>query len=111
MVRAFPLLSVFIPVHLWLISFTMRVRIIVRGRVQGVGYRYAAVTQGRRLGLAGWARNQPDGSVEIVAEGDPTAVRELIDWCRQGPSAARVASVHHTEEPGDELLGEFGVRW
>ena len=50
-------------------------RIIVRGRVQGVGFRYATVSEARRLGLAGWARNAPDGSVEILAEGDPAAVR------------------------------------
>ena len=88
-----------------------RVRITVRGRVQGVGYRYSAVTQARRLGLAGWARNQPDGSVEMVAEGEPAAVERLIDWCRQGPSAARVTSVQYTEESRDQPLGEFGVKW
>ena len=47
-----------------------RKRIVVRGRVQGVGFRYATVSEARRLGLHGWARNAPDGSVEIVAEGD-----------------------------------------
>jgi acylphosphatase len=90
---------------------SLRVRIVVRGRVQGVGFRYATVNEARRLGLAGWARNAPDGSVEIVAEGDPTAVRTLIDWCRHGPPSARVASMHHSEEPADGLLGAFGVRW
>ena len=89
---------------------SLRVRIVVRGRVQGVGFRYATVTEARRLGLAGWARNAPDGSVEILAEGDPTAVRQLIAWCGQGPPAARVANVQHREEASDESLGRFGVR-
>lgn len=89
---------------------SLRVRIVVRGRVQGVGFRYAAVTEARRLGLAGWARNAPDGSVEILAQGDPAAVRQLIAWCAQGPPLARVTSVQHREEASDESLGQFGVR-
>jgi acylphosphatase len=89
----------------------LRVRIVVRGRVQGVGFRYATVTAARRLGLAGWARNAPDGSVEILAEGDATAVRELIGWCHQGPPAARVTTVQHAEDDSQGQLGAFGVRW
>lgn len=89
----------------------LRVRIVVRGRVQGVGFRYATVTAARRLGLAGWARNAPDGSVEILAEGDAEAVRQLIAWCHQGPPSARVATVHHTADTSAGQLGAFGVRW
>lgn len=89
----------------------LRMRIVVRGRVQGVGFRYAAVTEARRLGLAGWARNAADGSVEILAEGNANAVHDLIAWCREGPPAARVAGVQHTEEPRDQPLGGFGVKW
>jgi acylphosphatase len=88
----------------------MRVRIVVRGRVQGVGFRYATVDQGRRLGLRGWARNAPDGSVEILAEGEPEAVRALIDWSRQGPPSARVSGVHHSEVDIGEPLEPFGIR-
>ena len=64
-------------------------RLIVRGRVQGVGFRYATVEQGRRLGLDGWARNLPDGSVEVVAAGPPDALDRLAEWCRNGPPSAR----------------------
>ncbi len=88
----------------------VRRRIIVRGRVQGVGFRYSTVHEARRLGLRGWARNAPDGSVEILVEGSPAAVEQLTDWCRHGPPSARVASVHLTEEPQGEALGDFGVR-
>ena len=88
----------------------LRVRIVVRGRVQGVGFRYATVSEARRLGLAGWARNNPDGSVEILADGPAGAVNQLVAWCQHGPPSARVTNVHHREEPGDgEPLGPFGV--
>ena len=88
-----------------------RVRLVVSGRVQGVGFRYATISEARRLGLRGWARNAPDGSVEIVAEGDPASVRALIDWCHRGPPSARVRAVQQSTASGDEPLGEFGVRW
>jgi acylphosphatase len=88
----------------------MRTRLVVRGRVQGVGFRWATVEQGRRLGLAGWARNLPDGSVEVVADGPEDAVIRLRDWCRHGPPSARVSNVEETPAPDDALAGEFRVR-
>jgi acylphosphatase len=87
-----------------------RVRIVVRGRVQGVGFRYATVNEARRLGLAGWARNTPDGMVEIVAEGPAAAVQSLIDWCAHGPPSARVRDVQQTVIEAGEPLQTFGVR-
>lgn len=89
----------------------LAVRLIVRGRVQGVGFRYATVEQGRRLGLDGWARNLPDGSVEVVAAGAPAAVDELVSWCRTGPPSARVASVDRAPGPAEPLPAGFGVRY
>jgi acylphosphatase len=91
-------------------SDSRRVRILVRGRVQGVGFRYATVAEARRLGLAGWARNLPDGRVEILAEGAPDAVQALIEWCGHGPPSACVAGVHHEADEGVEVLRAFGVR-
>jgi acylphosphatase len=73
---------------------SVRKRIIVTGRVQGVGFRYATVEQANRLGIVGTVRNTPDGRVELVAEGPPSQVDALIAWCRRGPSGARVANVH-----------------
>lgn len=90
---------------------TTSVRLIVRGRVQGVGFRYATVEQGRRLALAGWARNLPDGAVEVVAAGDGEAVERLVAWCRQGPPSARVASVERSEGPRDCPPDGFAVRY
>jgi acylphosphatase len=84
--------------HLW-----------VRGRVQGVWYRGSCTEQARALGISGWARNLPDGRVEIVAEGGPEAVDKLVEWCRHGPPAARVTAVEvRAEEP--EGLDAFTVR-
>ena len=90
---------------------TLSVRLIVRGRVQGVGFRWATVEQGRRLGLAGWARNLPDGAVEVVAAGDSAAVERLVAWCRQGPPSARVSGVDRSDGPEDLPPDEFRVRY
>ena len=65
----------------------------VHGRVQGVSFRAAARAEARRLGLAGFARNEPDGSVAIEVEGDEAALAAFVAWCRVGPPAARVERV------------------
>ena len=65
----------------------------IRGRVQGVGFRYAMITEASRLGLTGWVRNRRDGSVEAMVAGPPDAVQHLLDWSRRGPPAAIVHSV------------------
>lgn len=88
----------------------MSVRLIVRGRVQGVGFRWATVEQGRRLGLDGWARNLPDGSVEVVAAGAPELVERLIAWCGQGPPSARVSGLDRSLGP-DAVPSGFDVRY
>ncbi|HME69759.1 MAG TPA: acylphosphatase [Myxococcota bacterium] len=87
----------------------VRRRLIVRGRVQGVAFRYATRERARALGVDGWVRNLPDGSVEAVLEGEPGLVDELAAFCRVGPPAARVDRVEeHTEKP--EGLCGFAVR-
>lgn len=67
-----------------------RVHLLIRGRVQGVWFRASARKEAQALGLAGWARNRPDGAVEIEAEGPSEALDALIAWCRKGPPLARV---------------------
>ena len=64
--------------------------LIVAGRVQGVGYRYALHGEALARGVAGWVRNRRDGSVEILASGTDAAIEALIARCREGPPAARV---------------------
>ena len=70
-----------------------RVHCMVRGRVQGVYYRASALREARRLGLTGWVANRPDGSVELVAEGEEDQVKDLLAWTQHGPSTARVEKV------------------
>jgi acylphosphatase len=90
----------------------VRMRIVVSGMVQGVGFRYATVDLGRRLGLGGWARNTRDGRVEIVAEGPADQVEKLALWCEGGPPSARVTAVDRELLPaGGERLEGFGVRY
>lgn len=78
-------------------------RFVVRGRVQGVGYRYFALREAEALGVAGFARNLADGSVEVVAEADAALLRDLEARLREGPSFAEVASVE------SEPLAERGA--
>jgi len=65
----------------------------VSGRVQGVSFRWCTQERARGLGVAGWVRNEPDGSVFLHAEGEDDAVDALVAWCRTGPPAARVTDV------------------
>jgi acylphosphatase len=81
-----------------------RIRLRIEGRVQGVFFRAAAAEQAGRLGVSGWVRNLPDGSVELAAEGNQKELEALIAWCRQGPSRANVASVRVVRE---QFAGEF----
>lgn len=79
----------------------MVVRLEIRGRVQGVGYRWTMAEQARQLHLRGWVRNRLDGSVEAVVAGGPAAVRQLIDWAHRGPDAAIVTSVEVFASAGE----------
>jgi acylphosphatase len=72
------------------------VRFVIQGRVQGVGYRWWAVGEARRLKLDGWVRNRADGSVELVAVGAPEALERLQAACRRGPPPAEVTSVERS---------------
>lgn len=81
----------------------------VTGQVQGVWYRGSAERKARQLGLTGFVRNQPDGSVYAEAEGPEALLLEFVEWCRQGPELARVDEVQVTE---GEVSGfpDFSVR-
>lgn len=84
---------------------TRQVHAVVRGVVQGVGFRYHTQHQARRLGLGGWVRNRSDGSVEVLAEGSVDAVQRLVDWLGEGPSSARVEGVQVAERTPSGLTG------
>jgi acylphosphatase len=74
-------------------------RLVIRGRVQGVGYRYSMVEAAYDFGVVGWVRNTREGTVEAVVQGDGAAVEGIIGWCRQGPPHSRVTSVDVVDEP------------
>lgn len=76
----------------------MRVRVVVHGRVQGVGFRQQASARARTLGLGGWIVNRPDGAVEAAFEGPSSVVASMVAWCRRGPSGARVDDVEELPE-------------
>jgi acylphosphatase len=82
-----------------------RLRIRVYGHVQGVFFRASTRREAQRLGLAGFARNEPDGSVLVEAEGDSDALARLVEWCQDGPPAAIVSRVETEDLP---LAGEQG---
>jgi acylphosphatase len=84
------------------------VRLVVRGRVQGVYYRFSMVHEAVRVGVTGWVRNRSDGSVEAVVQGTPARVDEVIAWARRGPSAAEVAGVDVSQAEGE--FASFEVR-
>jgi len=80
-------------------------RLIIAGRVQGVGFRGWMAHKARGLGLSGWVRNRGDGTVEALIAGDAAAVEELSRACRRGPRSAEVSSITEDlaeppEEPG-----------
>lgn len=87
----------------------IRAHVLISGRVQGVGYRYATVDTASQLGLTGWVRNLPDSRVEAVFEGAREIVEEMVRWCHSGPPAAVVKSVVVEYEPPEGLRG-FEVR-
>ena len=81
------------------------VRFLVSGRVQGVFYRASAREQALALGLSGYARNLPDGRVEVLACGSTTAIETFERWLWQGPAAARVEAVAREESAAPEIQG------
>ncbi|MBI3925690.1 MAG: acylphosphatase [Armatimonadetes bacterium] len=83
----------------------------VYGRVQGVGFRAYTIRQADHLGITGWVRNCPDGSVEILAEADADLLEQFLQAIRRGPSHASVRELRTRFEDAEEELRGFTVRW
>jgi len=88
-----------------------RVVVHVSGRVQGVGYRFFARSEARRHDLVGWVRNDPDGSVSVVAEGPRGGLESFVNSLREGPPGSRVRDISISWEPPDERFTDFRVRY
>jgi acylphosphatase len=86
-----------------------RVRVRIHGRVQGVFFRAETRSRAESLGLAGWVRNAPNGSVEALFEGDPVRVDSMVEWCRRGPSGAHVNEIEVLEEEAGQAERGFRV--
>jgi acylphosphatase len=86
---------------------TIRRRVLISGRVQGVGFRWSCRRMAEAKGVAGWCRNLPDGRVEAAFEGEAAAVEWAVAWCRGGPPSALVTAVDVTPETPK---GERGFR-
>ena len=82
-----------------------RRRVLISGRVQGVGFRYRCRRMAAEAQVAGWCRNLPDGRVEACFEGTAEAVARAVQWCRNGPAGAVVTGVEEFAEP---VEGETG---
>jgi len=79
------------------------------GKVQGVAFRASTHEKAKSLGLKGWAKNEEDGTVSVAAEGPEDRLQELLEWCHQGPAAARVDKVSFQENES-QGLSDFEVR-
>jgi len=88
-----------------------QIHLFVSGRVQGVGFRYATQRQAQSLGLSGWVKNTESGQVEILAQGPSDTLDVFLEWCKRGPSGARVSSLELTTREGlnRQTLGSFEI--
>jgi acylphosphatase len=82
----------------------------IEGRVQGVCYRMCAADAAQALGITGWVRNRPDGTVEIEAEGEEPSLREFATWCRRGPPHAHVTRADETHGAATGRFPDFAIR-
>jgi len=89
----------------------IRQRVIVHGLVQGVAFRHHTCRRAEELGVCGWVRNLPDGSVEGTFEGDEIAVRAMVEWCRSGPPAARVERLDIRNESWTGAFSGFSITY
>ena len=87
----------------------IRRHVIVRGQVQGVGFRWSADARARDLGLAGWVRNRSDGTVEAEIQGTEEQVDAMLDWLHRGPQFASVTAVDVSEATLNSETG-FSIR-
>ncbi len=81
----------------------------ITGKVQGVWYRGSAQDKARELGIKGYAKNMPDGSVEVLAQGEAGSIRQFVDWCKQGPAHAEVNEIKERELNNEKFYENFDI--
>ncbi len=90
---------------------TLRAQVIIHGLVQGVFFRSSTRDEAVRLGVGGWVRNLPDGTVQALFEGEKKKVEQVIGWCHKGPPGARVSKVEILWEPYKGEYKHFDIRY
>lgn len=87
----------------------MTARIFVSGFVQGVGFRHFIRSKAKELGLTGWAKNLPDGSVEVLVQGEKSSIEQLIKQCKKGPFLSEVEKIDMRWEDSKEKFASFDI--
>lgn len=87
-----------------------RYHFLIEGRVQGVGYRMSAQIAAQKIGLTGWVRNLRSGQVEMVAEGEPVQLEQLLEWAWQGPNFAQVSDITLEKLTATDEFTQFEIR-
>ncbi len=90
---------------------TERVQFDLFGRVQGVAFRYFTQVQAKQIGITGYVQNRDDGSVRVIACGEPAQIKALRQWLQHGPSHACVTRIDETVDAGDEMFKKFSIRY
>jgi acylphosphatase len=88
-----------------------RVKVVVKGIVQGVNFRYYTQRQAAKYNINGWVKNLPDGSVAAVFEGEEHDVAAMVQWCRRGPSSAQVTELIEQPEEDRVEFSSFSVKY
>ncbi len=92
-------------------SENVRAKVLIKGLVQGVFFRYSTSVEAKKIGVTGWVRNVPGGDVEAVIEGEREKVQRLVDWCHKGPPASRVDKVTIYWEEYREEFSDFSISY
>jgi acylphosphatase len=92
-------------------NHTEQLHAIVQGRVQGVNFRSSTQARAKRLGLAGWVRNRPDGAVEVLAQGPRPSLEQLLEFLHKGPAMASVTAVQAEWAAAEPALSRFDIEW
>lgn len=90
---------------------TIRVHVVISGKVQGVFYRASTKEKADTLGITGWVKNMPGGKVEAVFQGDEQQVQKMIEWCWNGPPQSQVIDIKVRREPLSDNFFSFNIRY
>jgi len=90
----------------------VEVQLKIYGRVQGVFFRSETQKKAQQLNLKGWVRNEPDGTVFAVVQGDNDQIQQLLEWCKEGPDAAKVENIDIMPNPNpSEQYRDFSIKY